>query len=221
MATENIKTKTIKGIEEKMEALDANSLRYHILESARSFKTSWIKLGRSLYTAWRDKCFKEWGYASFDIYTSRELGIRKNTAMKLLRSYYFLEKEEPGYLKHDYSKESNAATLPSYESIDVLRLAKNKKELDEQDYDSLKKDIFEKGKDARQIKKDLTALIRQRQELDPQEALAKRRTAVVRRFLGTLKSLKNELETAKLVPYSLIKEAGDLIKKLEAELSIT
>lgn len=219
MAAENIKTKTIKGIEKKMEALDANSLRFHILESAKNFKTSWIDLGRSLYTAWRDKCFKEWGYASFDIYTSRELGIRKNTAMKLLRSYYFLEKEEPDYLENDYSKESGAAALPSYESIDVLRLAKNKKELDERDYDALKKDIFEKGKDAREIRKDLTSLLRQRQELDPQEALEKRRTALVKRFLGTLKSLKQELETAKLLPYPLIKEAQALIKKLEAELS--
>ena len=83
-------TKSLQNIEEKMKGLDENSLRYHILESAKSFKTSWVELGRSLYSVWKDKLYKEWGYSTMDAYTGKEIGIRKQTAMKLLKSYYFL-----------------------------------------------------------------------------------------------------------------------------------
>ena len=212
-------TKSLQNIEEKMKGLDANSLRYHILESAKNFKTSWVELGRSLYSVWKDKLYKEWGYSTMDAYTGKEIGIKKQTAMKLLKSYYFLEKEEPQYLKQDYVSSVDAANVVSFESVDVLRLAKSKKGLDEEGYVNLKKEIFEKGKDAREARKDLTTMIRQREELDPQEAFAKKRLATARRFLGILKALKKELEILKLLPAPLIKEAAALIKKLEEELS--
>lgn len=213
------KTKSLKNIEDKMENLDAGSLRYHILESAKNFKTSWVELGRALYSVWKDKLYKDWGYSNFDIYTAKETGIRKQTAMKLLRSYYFLEKEEPSILKKDYVEASDASKVPTYESIDVLRKAKSRKVLDSRDYDALKKEIFEGGKDASQAKRDLTALIRQRKELDPEEAREEKRLSTVRRFLGVLKALKQEIETQKLLPSPLLKEAAALIKKLEEEIS--
>lgn len=216
---EGVKTKSLKGIEEKMRGLDQNSLRYHVLESAKDFKTSWIGLGRALYSVWKDKMYKLWGYAAFEAYTGREIGIRKETAMKLLKSYYFLEKEEPQYLREDYAASTDALKVPTYESVDVLRLAKNKKELGNEDYANLKKELFEKGKDARQIKKDLTALIRERKELTSEEAWEQKKFSAVRRLLGTLKSLKREIEISKLLPSAIIKEAEGLIKKLEAQIS--
>lgn len=216
---DNPKTKSLKGIEEKMQNLDVSSLRFKVLESAKNFKTSWVELGRALYSVWKDKMYKGWGYNSFDNYTAREIGIRKETAMKLLRSYYFLEKEEPLYLKENYIETSDADKVPSYESIDVLRIAKNKKALDGEDYANLKKEVFEKGKDAREVRKDLTAIIRERQELEPQEAWQKRKFAAVKRFLGTLKSLKEEIEISKLLPSAIIKDAENLIRKLEDEIS--
>jgi len=203
------KPKSIQNIEAKMVSLDSNSLRYHILESAKNFKTSWIELGRSLYTVWKDKLYKDWGFNTFDIYTAKEIGIKKPTAMKLLRSYYFLEKEEPAHLKEN---------LPSYEAVDLLRKAKIKKTLDSQDYSKLKKEIFEDGKDIQAVKRDLTSLIRQREELEPEEAYKRRRVATLRRFIGSLKALKQEAEISKLLPMPLIKEAQELIRKIEKEI---
>ena len=214
-----VKTKSLQDIEQKMEGLDTDSLRYHVLESARNFKTSWIELGRALYSVFKDNKFKEWGYTTFDAYTIKETGIRKQTAMKLLRSYYFLEKEEPQYLTDEGRGQDAAVKAPSLESVDVLRQAKNKKILDEKDYTKIKKEIFEDGKDAKEVKKDLTALIRQRQELEPEQAWEKRKLSTVRRFLGVLKALKQEMEVAKLLPSPLIKEAEKLIQKLEDEIS--
>ena len=209
------KPKSIQNLEAKMESLDINSLRYHILESAKNFKTSWIELGRSLYSVWKDKLYKDWGFSTFDLYTAKEIGIKKPTAMKLLRSYYFLEKEEPAYLENEHTE---TAKLPSYEAVDLLRKAKIKKTLDSQGYSKLKKEIFEDGKDVQAVKRDLTSLIRQREELEPEEAYKKRRTATLRRFIGSLKALKQEAEISKLLPMPLIKEAQELIRKIEQEL---
>jgi len=215
---DTLKSKSLKHIEEQMQDLDVNSLRYRILNSAKAFKTSWVDLGRCLYSAWKDKLYKDWGYNKFEIYTSREIGIRKETALKLLRSYYFLEKEEPQYLQEDYAEAKDTAGLPTYEAINVLRLAKNKKTLGKEDYLNLKKEIFQEGKDYQQARRDLTALIRQREELEPGQAWEKKKIATVKRFLSTLKSLKNEIETAKMLPASFIKDAASLIKKLEEQI---
>jgi len=210
-------TTSLRRIEDRMEELDTQSLRYQVLNCAKQFKTSWIELGRALYTVWHDKLYKEWGYSNFDNYTAKEIGIRKQTAMKLLRSYYFLEKEEPLLLKEEGMK--NAVVAPSLDSVEVLRQAKNKKLLNEDDYNQIKKAIFEEGKEANTVKKDLTALIRQRQELEPEEAWEKRRLSTVRRFLGTLKALTKEMQINKILSASLIREAEKLIKKLEEEVA--
>ena len=198
--------------------MDENSLRRHILESAKSFKTSWVELGRALYSVWKDKMYKEWGFSKFDVYTAREIGIRKHTALKLLRSYYFMEKEEPGYLSQSYMENAQATGIATYETIDALRLAKNKKWLDCDDYNKLKEEVFVKGKDCREVRRDLTAMIRQREELSPEEAYKKRRLATVKRFVSTLKALNKEIEISKLMPAQLIREAEKLIEKLEAQI---
>ncbi len=196
-----------------------NPVRKHVLETAKGFKSSWIDLGRALYAVWKDKLYKEWGFSKFEFYTSKEIGIRNQTAMKLLRSYSFLEKEEPGLLKAGGSEgESEPAKIPSCESINALRLAKNNKDLEESDYESLKRGVFQEGKDDMQVRKDLTALIRERKELEPEEAREEKRLAVVKRFLSTLKSLKLELETTKILPVSLTKDVESLIKRVEEEM---
>lgn len=215
-----IKSRSLSGIEQKLQSVEDGSFRQHVLQTAKDFKTSWIELGRSLYAVWKDKLYKEWGYSTLEAYTAKEIGIKKITALKLLRSYYFLEKEEPDYLKSEVIASADSAQVPNYESIDVLRMAKNKKDLDSSDYAHLKKEIFEKGKDASEVKKDLTALIRQRRELDPDEARKERSLSVLKRFLGTLKALKREIEVSKLASASVIKEAQDLIARIESEINV-
>jgi hypothetical protein len=213
------KSKSMQNIEDKMQDVSPDSLRYHVLESAKSFKTSWVALGRSLYTVWKDKLYKDWGFNTLEGYTSKEIGIKKLTAMKLLRSYYFLEKEEPQYLSQEYAESAQPSTVPTYESVDLLRKAKNNKVLDGQDYLNLKKDIFEKGRDAQVVKKDLTNMIRQRKEIDPEETHEKERISVVKRYLNVLKSMKKEIEITKLLPPELLRETEILISKLEEEVS--
>ena len=201
----------------KEQIIHPGSMRDVALQASKSFKSSWVELGRVLYSIWKDKLYREWDYQQFDIYVSKELGIRKQTSLKLLHSYYFLEKEEPMYLQKEYAEDADAAEIPSYEAIDVLRLAKSKK-IDEDDYAKLKENLFVKGKDSREIKKDLTAIIREREELDPQEAWQKRKESNIKRFIGTLKSLKREMDETKILPTAVAQEVSALIKKLESQL---
>lgn len=211
-------TKSLTNIEHRMEDESADPIRHKLLECAKNFKTSWIDLGQALYSAWRDKLYKDWGYITFEAYTAKEIGIKKPTAMKLLKSYYFLEKEEPALLQKDGEEETLVAAVPNYESVNVLRLAKNKKSLDEADYRALKKDVFQGGKDAGDVRKSLTSIMKQREELDPEEARDKRRTASLKRFIATLKALKTEAESSKMLPQAILKETSQLIAKLESEI---
>jgi predicted nucleic acid-binding Zn-ribbon protein len=109
--------------------------------------------------------------------------------------------------------------VPTYESIDLLRKARSNKTLDGQDYANLKKDIFEKGKDIQQVRRDLTTLMKQRKEIDSEEEKQRTRVITVKRFLSTLRSMKREIEISHLLPPSILKETESLIRKLEAEIS--
>ena len=214
-----MKPRSLERLEERMGGIDKGSIRYRVLQSAKNFKTSWIELGQALYSVWKDKVYKEWGYLTFDAYTQKEIGIKKTTAMKLLKSYYFLEKEEPAYLQKEHSEPQAAAAVPSFEAVNLLRLAKDKNTIDKEDYQRFRKDVLEAGKDPVQFRKDLTSLIRQREELTPDEARQRRKFSVVKRVVSSLKTLKADIESQKLLPAGLIKEITLLINKLETEIT--
>ena len=218
-----LSTKALAGIEKRLEDIDEGSMRHKILQNAKNFKVSWIELGQSLYTVYRDKLYREWGYTTFEAYTAKEIGVKKTTALKLLKSYYFLEREEPVYLQKEQAsaastEPSDVASVPNYESVNLLRLAKNKKALDEDEYRDLKKQIFESGKDAGEVRKSLTSMMRHREELEPEEARRKKKTAVLRRLVSTLRTLKTDIEHSKMLPMSLLKETASLIAKIEAQI---
>jgi hypothetical protein len=212
-------TKSLAAIERRMEDASSDPVRRRILQCAKNFKESWIDLGQALYSAWRDKLYKEWGYITFEAYTAREIGIKKPTAMKLLKSYYFLEKEEPVALDRDRQKDSSVASLPSYESVNVLRIAKNRRDIGEEDYNALKADVFRSGKEAGEVRKSLAAIIRSRQEPDPEEARDKRRSATLKRLLANMKAIKSEAEASKLLSAATLKDVSRLITSIESEIA--
>jgi hypothetical protein len=212
-------SKALDNLEQRMVEIGEDSIRHKILQSAKNFKSSWIDLGQSLYSVWKDKLYKEWGYMTFEAYTAKEIGIKKTTALKLLKSYYFLEKEEPDYLKNEQSGQTGqAAATPSYEAVNLLRLAKDKKMMDEHDYRSLKREVLESGKDAGEVRKSLTGLMKQREELDPDEARQKKRVSVLKRLVGTLRTLKTEIESSKMLPAAILKDTLSLIARIESEI---
>jgi len=217
----DIKTKSMKKIEQKMAALEPGSLRYQVLENAKNFKGSWIALGQILYTVYKDKMFKEWGYQSFETYCKGEVGIHSQTASKLLHSYYFLEKNEPEFLKsvHDSESQVSPKSIPSADAVNVLRLAANRKELSEEDYQEFKKSVFEEGKEGKEVKKQVGLRLRSlREEEDPQKARQERRTSTLRRLIATVKTLHKELAYNHLVSDRTAREIEKVLEYLEKEI---
>jgi hypothetical protein len=197
----------------------SENLRVHLAAHAKDFKLSWVLLGQGLYSVWRDKLYSAWGFDKFEDYCVRELGLKKPLALKLVKTYFFVEQDEPMYLKKEFSKDKEAPLVPGYESLDVLRRARGLKELTREDYTKLRKDIFEKGKDAAVVRKDLTTIIKERKKIDPDEAREGRHEQSVRRLVAALRSFKKDMETLKLAKPDIIEEAEGLLKRLLEETS--
>jgi len=212
---EVMKSASLRSISQKMQELPEDSLRYHVLQCAKNFKTSWMSLGQSLYTVSKDKLFRQWGYLTFEGYIVKEIGIKKVTAMKLLRSYFFLEKEEPAYLTKARREEIETAKLPSVEAVDLLRKAKSKEALDKESYGEFRNKVLEEGIEAQALKRDLTSLIRQREEYSPEEAKDRSDEMEIRKILASLKSVKNDLEVLKVLPFEITNLTAQLIEKIE------
>jgi hypothetical protein len=193
-------------------------LRKKIVEHCKSFKTSWVNLGQALYPAWKDKLYYGWGFEKFEHYAREELGLKKETALKLLKVYFFTEQTEPSYLKEEFVQENEAAHVPGCDEINVLRLARSKKELTKDDYQQLKKAVFKDGKDASLLRKDLTALMRERKEVDPDEERQERNDAAIRKLASAIKIFSRDMETLKMAPADLLEEARKLLDRLEKEV---
>ncbi|MBF0510910.1 MAG: hypothetical protein HQL13_01135 [Candidatus Omnitrophica bacterium] len=200
-----------------MESSDA--LRAHIALYAKNFKLSWIELGQGLYGVWRDKLYLGWGFEKFEDYVIRELGLKKPLALKLVKTYFFVEQDEPVYLKKEFAKERETVHVPGVEGLDVLRLARTKKELTRDDYTKLRKDIFEKGKEASVVRKDLTAIIKERKKVNPEEEREARHEQSVRRLMSALRVFKKDMDTLKLADPKILNDAEELLQRLQKQYS--
>ena len=205
-------SKAIQRLEDQLAQLQPGTIRHEALETTKRFKSSWIELGRVLWTVWKDKAFRDWGYLTFEAYCAKELGIRSATAKKLLQSYHFLEREEPGLLER-FSVQRPAA-LPHYESVNVLRLLQQRPSVPEATYHALRAKVLEQGREAPEVRREIRTALEAAQP-DPEAARAARRQTAIRRMIGTLKSIQREFEVAHLVPQKLLDEIEALTKKLE------
>ena len=155
---------------------------------------------------------------SFESYCTGEIDIRTSTALKLLRSYYFLEREEPIFLKEKLIDSDKVVELPSFHSVDILRLAKDKKGLNDEDYKTLKYSVLDKGEEPREVRNKLKSILESYKEIDPEEENKKRYTATINRCLSTLRNLRREIEHSGMLPQKIVKEVDQLISRIEAEM---
>lgn len=196
---------------------DAQAARKQVIAATSDFKNSWRNLACALNVVWINKLYKQWGYENFDSYTEKEVRIRKHTAMKLIRSYQFLEQEEPKYLRNGSSAEEESA-LPSLEAVSTLQRAK--KQLSEDDYKQVKQYLLKEHKDPCEVKKDLTALIMKgRKDVDHEEERTKRNKVAVDKFLETLRSFKRDIELSGILPAVFAQDMDVFIDRIEEYIS--
>ncbi|MFH1395751.1 MAG: hypothetical protein ABIH09_06315 [Candidatus Omnitrophota bacterium] len=216
---ESKKTKAVEKLEKRMEDIDEQSVRYRILQNAKEFKMSWIGLGQSLYMVWKDKIYKEWGYSEFDTYAQKELGIKKITALKLLKSYSYLAQEEPQYLKKEYQAQAEAAKVPTYEAVDVLRRAKSNKFLGQENYENIKNSVLTGGKDAKETVKSLACVMKQRENELPEKIKEQKRKNALKKLINGLRIIKTEIKYSKIFSQELINETERLMNKIAKEIT--
>ncbi|MCB9757861.1 MAG: hypothetical protein H6753_05495 [Candidatus Omnitrophica bacterium] len=199
-------------------SITADLIRDQLIQFSKEFKTAWLHLGQNLYPVYKDKLFTAWGFEKFEHYTEGELGVNKETANKLLKTYFFLEQDEPEYLKKEFRDDRDPVQVPSCDALNVLRLARARKELNKEDYAQLKESVFEKGREAAEVRKDLVSLMKERKKVDPDEEREKRNLAAVKKLLSALRSFQKDMEALKLAPAALVEEVNGLMRKLEDEV---
>lgn len=201
-----------------METAAQDSLREKTLLVAKRHKASWIELGQYLYAIYKDKHYRAWGHLTFETYCMKELRLKEATALKLIKSYSFLETEKPELAKNSRSPEE-IERVPQYEAVNVLRLASNNKNLTPQNVYSLKKAVFESEKDAKEVKAQVKTMLAEREDdREPQEIKRSRRNAIIKRLVSSLSNAKKEFESERLLPGYLLEQMGSLISKLEDQL---
>ncbi len=217
MAVVDLSISKKKEEENKLEFIN-DTLREEVLEYSKNFKISWLNLGRHLYAIWQDKLYHSWGYEKFEDYTEKEVGIKKSLCLKLLKAYLFVEQDEPAYLEKNFSQIRKAVNVPGYDAVDVLRLAKSKKELLADDYAKLRGDVFERGVEASEARKDLTAMMKERKPVDPEEEREQRNQTAIKKLIGAIEAFKKDMEVLKLIPGNIIEEVKELKGKLEGQI---
>ena len=211
------KPASLKRIEERMQGLTQDSTRYQVLDSCRRFKNSWIELGQALFSVQRDKLYREWEYLTFEDYCHKELGIKKPTAMKLLKSYEFLETEEPSYIQEAQETEPEAGRkYPDLDSVNLLRLVKSNKKIAPESYDKIRKKVLDDAQEVPEVRRELRMLL-QDQGKSPQEARSDRRAAYLKGLIRGLKDARQEGMAARFLPPDLLDQLEELIEKIEKE----
>ncbi len=193
-------------------------IREEAMKTAKDFKSAWINLGQVLHTVYKDKLFRDWDFQKFEDYAKKEIRVKKETAMKLLRSYYFMEKNEPTYLKEKIINDEGSDCVPEYESVDLLRRAKNRPELNVDDYTNLRDKVLEQGQTPTEVKKELTSLIKQREDKIPEEVRAEKRLSNIKRMITLLCSVKQEIIASKTLPAKTIDLVDQVVNELNDQI---
>lgn len=204
----------VSGGDPQCDIVDFEQARSNVLQATRNFKNSWRNLAQALEVVWRNKLYTKWGYSDFDQYATQEVRIRKHTALKLIRSHMFLEKERPEYIERAGDEERPA---PTFEMVNMLQRAK--KVLGSDEYARVKSDLWRGEKPEGEVKKDLVALIGERRKtIDPEQERTRRGKVAVKQFLSILKNFRQEVETLKILPGDIADDITALIDKINSHI---
>ncbi len=194
-------------------------IRDKTLQTAKNYKASWIELGRYLQTIYKDKMYKGWGFLAFETYCKKELGMKEAMASKIIKSFLFLEAEEPKLTKPEFFQKEEAQPVPDLDALNTLRLAKTNKNIPKEDYDDIRESVLEKGAGQQEIRAKVKKIIEDTQDTESAEFKKTKRNAVLRRALSSLIAVQRECSQSKMVPDYLIKQISDLAVKLEDQLN--
>ena len=199
-------TATEADLQQKAKSVPAGTFRHTVLVAAKRFKSTWAELGKLLVQVRDEAKFEQWGYESFESYCLKELHIRKQTALKLTRSFSFLAKHEsPETLKD----EEFPQRAPAFEVVEVLADAADRGQLSPSEYRSLRDSIWDPDKPATELKREFTERFPRPAPEPPPENLQ------LRRLAQTARKLASELSGCRRVPSAVAERASALAEEVE------
>jgi hypothetical protein len=193
-------------IQKKARSVPPGTLRHTVLVAAQRFKSTWAELGKLLVQVRDEALFEEWGYPSFEAYCLKELHIRKQTALKLTRSFSFLASNEP---PEQLSRADFPQRAPPFEVVEVLADAAERGQLSPDEYRSIRETIWNPEKTTSELKKELTERYPRPPPQPPPDAVQ------VRRVVQLARKVVSEASGCQRIPQALVDRAAALAEELE------
>lgn len=185
----------------------ADGFRGEVRAAARAFKASWTGLARVLTRVRDEALWKGWGFASFEAYCAEEIHIRQSTALKLTRSWTFLQRHERDW---ESAPPDPARPAPAFEVVEVLAEAEERGTLDAEEYRSIRDSIWDPQRPVAAVRRELLDRFpRPVPEPTPTEQRLKQLARSARR-------LAEELHACRGVPASVRTQADSLAAHVEA-----
>lgn len=203
-----MQTKSQAAMAQLASELKPGSLRHQTLQTAQKFKTSWVELGSLLVRVRNEGAWEEWGFSSFEDYCSKELRIKRQTALKLTNSFAFLARHEKALFDSEQAP-APEQSAPPFEVISVLAGAESRGQLSDKDYKELREKIWSEEQPT-EIVKQLAERYPTPPKPPPPPDLA------LRRYALTARKLAGDLRGCKKVPDAVAGRAEALADELEA-----
>lgn len=183
-----------------------DAFREEVQRAARAFKASWTGLARVLTRVRDEGLWEGWGFPSFEAYCGKELHIRKATALKLTRSWSFLDRHE----RHWTPDAPDARPAPAFEVVEVLAEAEERGALDAEEYRSIRDSIWDPDRPVAAVRRELSERF---PRPAPEPTSAEVRLGQLAR---TARRLAEELRVCRGVPASVRTQADDLAAAVES-----
>ncbi len=193
-------------IAKKALSVPPGTFRHTVLTAAMRFKSTWAELGKLLVQVRDEAKFEEWGYPSFESYCLKELHIKKQTALKLTRSFSFLTKHEP---EEELTAQEFPQRAPAFEVIEVLADAEERGQLSPTEYKSLRDSIWSPEKSPTELKKEFAERFPRPPPEPPPES------AQVRKLAQMARKLASELAGCRRIPNAVAERAAALAEDIE------
>ena len=121
-------------------------------------------------------------------------------------------------MKPDFTEEETPRKIPDYEAVNLLRLAKENKNIPTEEFAELRQEVLNEGKEPKDIRAKVKKILEDQKPKDTAEAKDQKRNGVLRRLIGFINSAKTQLEEEDLVPDHVLKQMETLAQKLQDQL---
>lgn len=203
----------IAKIDTQISELNPEGIRCKALISLRDFRAAWVELGRYLTDIAYGGDYKEWGYDDFEVYCASELGLKKPTVKKLMVSYNYMKSYEPEKLIA--ATESKDVSIPDYQTLELLKKARERDDIEEEEKEELHRIAFEGDVDQTNFRKEVKDRMKPADLFDIDKANFNRRKEIGC-ILKLGRNLRKRLYDAKSVPEGVKDRVEEALCELEA-----